>query len=186
MGDSQCQTYGLDLSCQLTTAGDSLAVASEQLPSPAPLGMRMSLEDMDYLTILRPPPVRPSTPRPAATKKRNKDSNRNKVVVKRKPQQQGGKAPVKGSKQKTRQKGVATTTPAPPPSAAASPAFPGPYPMYDTPAHPLGYGYGYSGYDYPRYPDHIMTHDYQQVSEWQEVQCVFAPAILDQAHIFSM
>ena len=127
--------------------------------------MRMSLEDMDYLTVLRPPPVR-AGPRPTTNKKRKEHNKNNNNKVKRKPQQQGSKTPskvVKASKNKNRQKGATTSTSAaPPPPAAAPPAYPGPYPMYDS-QHTLGYGYGYSAYDYPRYPDHIMTNDYQQV-----------------------
>ncbi|XP_034244953.1 uncharacterized protein LOC117647343, partial [Thrips palmi] len=132
---------------------DSLAAESEALPMAAPLSMggrgppmTLSLEDMDYLTILRPP---------AQTGK--------------------GKVVAASTINKTRQRPPQTPpqTPGGPPMGPMpqAPSSYDPYNSYSSPydpPHPYGYGYGYNGYDYPHYPDPVMSHEYQQATSYPE------------------
>ncbi|KAK3925338.1 Cadherin-related family member 5 [Frankliniella fusca] len=169
------------------TAGDSVATASEPLPVPAPLSMggrgppmTLSLEDMDYLTILRPPqpPQPPQRSGPGAKNKR-KSNNNNKhkqgtktVVVK----QQSSKQSAKQSAGKNKGR------PKAPPAAQQQGPGPGSYgppPAPPAPPPPDSYA-GYMGYDamppygygspvmYPHYPDPVMTLEYQQATSYPE------------------
>ncbi|KAE8751748.1 hypothetical protein FOCC_FOCC001597 [Frankliniella occidentalis] len=155
------------------TAGDSEATASEMLPVPAPLSMggrgppmTLSLEDMDYLTILRPPqPPRRAGGAKHNKRKSNNNSNKNtkagvKHATKTKPG--GGKGRPKAPPQQPPAASTSYGPPPPPPAAPPPDSYAG-FLGYDAPP-PYGYGFG----PYPRYPDPVMTLEYQQATSYPE------------------